>query len=175
MDTNLFSPPEVKHTTLDSAEMLTYPEAKNGKRFLTLLIDVVMYYALSIIFGIIVGIYLVSTDGNTDRLESMDLMLNLIGLGIYCLYYTLMEGLFGLTIGKLVTGTRVVDNATHAKPSLPRVLLRSLCRLLPFEPFSFFGSKPGGWHDHLSNTRTIDKRATPITVAEYEEMRDLRI
>jgi len=32
---------------------------------------------------------------------------------------------------------------------------RTLCRYIPFEPFSFLGNKPIGWHDSLSKTLVV--------------------
>ncbi len=174
MEHNLFSPPEVRHTNAEADSRQTYPEAKNGKRFLNFLIDLVVIFIFQMIVGAIFGVLLV-VQGREAELETMTLEFTLINVVVWLLYYGLMEGLFGLTIGKLITGTRVVDNYTHERPSFPRVMLRTLCRVIPFEHFSYFGNKPGGWHDHLSKTRTIDIRATPLLVAEYEEMRDLPI
>jgi uncharacterized RDD family membrane protein YckC len=75
-------------------------------------------------------------------------------------YYICMEGLLGLTIGKLVTGTRVV-NERGGKPSLAQIVGRSLSRLIPFDPLSLFFSSDDecrAWHDSLSKTRVVRKR-----------------
>jgi hypothetical protein len=34
---------------------------------------------------------------------------------------------------------------------------RSAARSIPFEPFSFLGGQPTGWHDRLSETRVVRK------------------
>lgn len=175
MESNPFSPPGMKYAQFEPEHKFTYPDAKNGKRFLNSLIDTVVYSVFSLIINFVFDILVVATAGGSlDQLASMELTLTIFSL-LASVMYTLMESMYGVTIGKLATGTRVVDIFTHEKPSLSRVLLRSVCRFIPFEPLSFFGSKPGGWHDRLSKTRTIDIRATPITIAEYEEMRDLQI
>jgi uncharacterized RDD family membrane protein YckC len=46
------------------------------------------------------------------------------------LYYILLEGLFGRTLGKLITGIRVVDPATGGAPGLGRALVRTLLRII---------------------------------------------
>jgi uncharacterized RDD family membrane protein YckC len=46
------------------------------------------------------------------------------------LYYLLLEGLFGRTIGKLVTGIRVVDARTGRTPGMLSVLVRTLLRVI---------------------------------------------
>jgi uncharacterized RDD family membrane protein YckC len=68
------------------------------------------------------------------------------------LYYTLLEGATqGRTLGKLVTGTKAVT-----KEGLPitwkEALLRSFCRIVPFEVFSGFGTP---WHDRWSSTQVV--------------------
>ena len=74
------------------------------------------------------------------------------------LYYTVLEGVFGRTLGKLVTGTRVVA-LDGRRATLLQILGRTLARFIPFEPLSFFGrGAPIGWHDSLSNTRVIQIR-----------------
>lgn len=75
-------------------------------------------------------------------------------------YYVVMEGLFGFTVGKLVTGTRVV-NAQGGRPTFGQAFGRTLCRLIPFEPFSLFFSKDGevrGWHDSVPKTWVVRRR-----------------
>lgn len=84
----------------------------------------------------------------------------LLGIGMILAYYILMEGVFGLTIGKLITGTRVVDER-GGPPSVRQAVLRSLARLLPFEAFSVLLSQDGaarGWHDTLPRTRVVLRR-----------------
>jgi uncharacterized RDD family membrane protein YckC len=70
-------------------------------------------------------------------------------------YYLVFEGLWGRTPGKWVCGTRVVDEDGR-KPAFGTVVKRTLCRFIPFEPFSFLGER--GWHDSISKTRVIRAR-----------------
>jgi uncharacterized RDD family membrane protein YckC len=78
----------------------------------------------------------------------------LIYLIFYLLYFFLSESIFDQTIGKFFTKTKVV-NKYMVKPTMPQLLIRSISRLIPFEPFSFFGKKPLGWHDTLSKTYVV--------------------
>ncbi|MCA9066572.1 MAG: RDD family protein, partial [Planctomycetaceae bacterium] len=74
------------------------------------------------------------------------------------LYYVFMEAVFQRSLGKLVTGTMVVA-ADGSRPSFGKILGRSFARIIPFEAFSFLGSKtPTGWHDTLSGTRVVKTR-----------------
>ncbi|MCY1140877.1 DUF4386 family protein [Actinoplanes sp. Pm04-4] len=49
---------------------------------------------------------------------------------IVLLYYTLFEGLAGLTVGKWVTGIRVIDAQTGGRPGLLSGFVRTLLRLI---------------------------------------------
>ena len=69
-------------------------------------------------------------------------------------YYFIFESIFQRTIGKFITGTRVVD-IIGDKPSVWTIAIRSLIRLIPFEPFSFLGAKVCGWHDRWSYTFVV--------------------
>jgi uncharacterized RDD family membrane protein YckC len=71
-------------------------------------------------------------------------------------YYFLCEATTGRTVGKLVSGTRVVTES-GGKPTTLQILQRTLSRMVPFEPFSFFGPSTG-WHDRWSKTRVVMAR-----------------
>src|ERR1700748_2526001 len=103
------------------AEELTsyiqHEKASLGQRFLNLLIDnLFMRYGLSYLTGSVVGGFLgylfpeYEARIIYDR-TSMDLFLILYLVGIlnYLIYYTFCEKVFkGRTLGKLITGTKVV-------------------------------------------------------------------
>ena len=55
----------------------------------------------------------------------------LIELPIFVTYYVVCEYLFGKTLGKLVTGTRVVTRE-YKSPTFVRILKRTFSRLIPF-------------------------------------------
>lgn len=73
----------------------------------------------------------------------------------YISYYVGFETCFGRTIGKFITVTIVVD-AEGNIPSFGQILLRTLCRFIPFEPISSIFSFRA-WHYRLSQTYLIDK------------------
>jgi uncharacterized RDD family membrane protein YckC len=68
-------------------------------------------------------------------------------------YFVLCEGLSQRTVGKLLVGTQVVD-ANGGVPTWGQIFTRSFARLVPFEAFSFLGTK-AGWHDQWSRTRVV--------------------
>ena len=82
----------------------------------------------------------------------------LLGFIFMSTYYILFE--FGLrqTPGKLITKTIVV-NEDGSSPTFVNILVRTLCRFIPLEAFTFLGNEAVGWHDTLSKTRVINKTA----------------
>lgn len=77
----------------------------------------------------------------------------LLGVVLSLSYYVALESMFGISLGKLVTRTKVVAESGD-RASLQQIIIRSLCRFVPFEPFSFFGQSRG-WHDRWSGTRVV--------------------
>lgn len=67
-------------------------------------------------------------------------------------YYLLTEYTFAQTPGKLI-GSNYVSGLE--KNRFKTVLIRTLCRFIPLEGFSFFGMYGKGWHDKLSKTSVI--------------------
>jgi|CXWJ01.1.fsa_nt_gi uncharacterized RDD family membrane protein YckC len=120
--------------------------ATGWQRFANYLIDMVAYFILIIIVFFVLGFLEIITE------EPGTAFTYLIVYSILFLYYFLFEGSNGKTLGKLITKTKVVstngmpiDKATAAK--------RTLCRLIPFDAFSFLGKN--GWHDSISNTLVV--------------------
>lgn len=131
-----------------------------GKRFANLLIDTVMYYILVIIGGMLMGIIIAVVA--PDELAQFDddrgtWWIYLLAITVNLGYYTLMESVFGRTVGKLITGTKVVDREGKL-PSTGTIFKRSLSRLVPFEAFSFLGAGARGWHDEWTDTWVVDIR-----------------
>jgi uncharacterized RDD family membrane protein YckC len=70
----------------------------------------------------------------------------------------------GKTLGKLITGTRAVNqDGTRVSPRT--AILRCLSRMVPFEPFSALGSPSFPWHDRWTNTFVIDERESTLPPA----------
>ncbi len=70
------------------------------------------------------------------------------------IYFLIFEGIFKATPIKFLTGTRVVSIKDMSNPGFLTILGRSLCRRIPFEPFSYFDEN-GRWHDRISATDVI--------------------
>lgn len=149
----------------DQHETRTWAEAPNasqGKRFLNFLIDGVIIRLLAFPVGFTFGVlYVIVAGGIVTETEDFNIRVFgwIIGIGLVVTYYIVLEGLAKVSIGKLVTGTRVIsEDGTTA--SFGQILGRSFARLIPFEPLSFMaGDITRGWHDSLSKTRVVDIRA----------------
>ena len=129
------------------------------QRFCNYLVDfVVQYLLLMIVFSVVA--FLAVMFGNTAVFDWMaDISLfeqYAIGIVTACLYYGFTETYLSRTIGKYVTGT-VVVHADGSKPDSGTIAIRTLCRFIPFEPFSFFWGR--GWHDGLSRTYVVKAAA----------------
>jgi len=110
-------------------------KATKTKRFLNYLVDIIIISFISVLFGF---------NSNGQNLTVAIVLLS---------YYLLMEGAFRTTIGKLLTNTKVVDiDGTR----VDGIFVRTICRIIPFEPLSFLFGK-NGWHDSISKTTVIDK------------------
>jgi uncharacterized RDD family membrane protein YckC len=119
--------------------------AGRGQRFLNYLIDGIILYVLMIGADL-----LLFSQSNA----SAGLLTYAVNIGVMILYYTILESTTGKTIGKFATQTRVVED-DFSKPSVKTIFLRSLCRCIPFEAFSFFGNPPAGWHDTIVGVNVV--------------------
>lgn len=129
-------------------------KADKGKRFINYIIDIICFLIFTFLIGILLGILSMTLGFN---LPQNDFFYNIIGLICVIIYYSTLEILTkGRTIGKLITGTKVVmiDGST---PTTKDFFMRSLCRVIPFEAFSFLGEN--GWHDSITKTTVVNKKA----------------
>lgn len=126
--------------------------ATQGRRFINFVVDQIIGRVFVVV--VFIGLSMASATG-ADWLANMSTGVDfLLSTGLFLLYYFVQEAFFGRTIGKLITGT-VVVNATGGRPSVGQALGRTLARVIPFEPFSALGKPPHPWHDSLSKTRVV--------------------
>lgn len=126
--------------------------AGKGARFANSIIDSLAQYGISFALGIVVAT--AGGQAGVEMLESIPPFL--IGLPILLLYYFVLEAATGQTLGKMLTGTKVV-NDRGGPPSLGQVAGRTFARLIPFEGVSFLMS-PTGLHDSLASTMVVKTR-----------------
>lgn len=121
-----------------------------GVRFVNYIVDIIAFYALIFLIAIAFG----SIAPAEDILVYLYLFVFVIFLG----YYIIMEGaLGGRTFGKMVTGTKAIRE-DGAPLTWKDALVRTLLRMIPFEPFSALGGHP--WHDKWSKTVVVKNRKT---------------
>ena len=152
-------PYETPHSSLEaqppdssSSHQSEFITVGKGMRLANLLLDYVGVSLLGFVMGL--GAITLGGDAAVEAIE--EIPDTLLGMPILLTYYTLLEGMFGVTSGKLVTGTKVVC-PDGGSIGLGAVLGRSLCRLIPFEAFSFLGQETRGWHDSISGTYVIKR------------------
>ncbi|MFC0351118.1 RDD family protein [Undibacterium danionis] len=146
---NPYSPPTAEVLLPEGAVTGKLNLAGNGRRFGTLVVDYLGYLLLAFIVGVVVAIVF-GEDGVRAMEKTPDLVL---GVPILFLYFGFFEFLWGRTPGKLLFGTRVV-NEEGGRVSFGQVLGRTACRFIPFEAFSFLFAERG-WHDSISRTRVV--------------------
>lgn len=132
--------------------------ATGNKRFLNFIIDSIVAYLLQM--AVVKGGDLLYEIYKIEGFQVGPPVLGnikyaLLGLGINIVYFGLFETLSMRTAGKYVTNTMVV-NRDGSRPDSMRIFIRTLCRLIPLEFISFFGSRPIGLHDGLSKTLVVD-------------------
>ena len=133
--------------------------ASKEKRFLNYIIDFIIQIILGIAIGTLIGIISALTDsyGLYELfIESESRLADYVfGIIITLIYYNIFETATSRSIGKYITKTKVVL-ADGSKPNFDEILIRTLCRLSPFNAFSFLGDLGKGWHDTLSKTYVVD-------------------
>jgi len=131
--------------------------ASQGKRFLNYLLDLVFIVIFILVFYFILGIILAlvapSTLSNME--EGNKLLQYLVSFIVSMIYYTSFETVTGKSIAKYITKTKVVTEIGE-KPNFKIIVIRSLCRFIPLEAFSFLFNDGSGWHDTISSTKVIN-------------------
>ncbi|WP_040279379.1 RDD family protein [Psychroserpens damuponensis] len=149
--------------------------ASKGIRLANFIIDYIVQVILGVAMGFIIGIIseLTGSYGFIDFFfNSGRLMEFIFGYIILLLYYTTIETLTGRSLGKFITKTKVVLYDGE-KPTFNEILVRSLCRLIPLEFFSFLGEDGKGWHDSISKTYVVDESKFEAKKAAFEDLEDI--
>ena len=159
MNENETKPLTEQESVFEEFERVNYNvNAGNWRRFFNHIVDLTMFYIFFVAVMMLFGIFINVTGGDVDQLAEyldkspLSYVLSFISATIF---YTFMEYLTkGRSVGKFLTKTKVV-NVDGSLTTLKSFFIRSLCRFIPFEPFSFFSSKGYGWHDDYSGTRVV--------------------
>ena len=140
----------VKAATLDNSAALNIQSyvTTTGIRFVNFIIDFFAFVILAILGSLLLDSIFTTSD--TQLLLTTGYGLIFV---IFMLYYGVSEFVFQKTLGKYFTKTKVVTNEGE-KPGIITILIRTLCRLIPFDRLSFLIFKKG-FHDKLSETQVI--------------------
>ncbi|MES2701299.1 MAG: RDD family protein [Bacteroidota bacterium] len=136
-----------------------YEYASQGQRLANYFIDVVVFFVFNYGFFYVFGVVLVLCGLSQQEIYEVGtnklLMYGIVFFNM-AFFYTIVEGVTrGKSLGKLITRTRAVQE--DLKPLTWKLaLLRSLSRIVPFEPFSGVGGTP--WHDKWTRTTVIRNR-----------------
>lgn len=114
-------------------------------RFVHLITDYFILGILTYIIGAIPAL-------NDTQLS----LLQLTTFLTYPLFYAITEYKFQQTPGKMLTNYVVIDQYVN-KPDFKTCLLRTLIRIVPFEPFSCLSTPSRGWHDKWTKTYVVHK------------------
>jgi uncharacterized RDD family membrane protein YckC len=138
----------------EAASVGELPLALRRHRFLNSIIDSVAYTLFCGLIGAILG-----ATHMQSVLQAVGPFPNnyIFAAVLMLLYYVPTEKMFGCTPGKLLTGTRVVS-LSGGPTTFRQILVRTMCRWIPLEAFTFLSPKRYGLHDRLSNTRVIKRR-----------------
>src|SRR5688572_28117762 len=130
----------------------TMPTAAPGLvRFLNYLIDCLF---LALVASVIINIFMPGQMPKDFGDVSSGMFIRLL-YPLQFVYYLVSEYFFGKTLAKIVTKTYVTTEYNE-KPGFTSILIRTLCRYIPFEYISFLWSRVG-WHDKLSKTFVVQK------------------
>lgn len=145
---NPFAPPDAPVAPGEVVDEVL--DASTGQRLANFFVDSMVSTFLSGGMGAVMA-----------ALDAAELAGGLTGMAFSVLlgatYYAVQEGVTGRTIGKYITGTKVVTE-DGGRPGWGAVIGRSFARFVPFEPFSFLGGDGRGWHDTWTSTRVVRVR-----------------
>lgn len=127
-------------------------KASKTKRFITMVIDYVLLpLPIAILIAFNIADYLAAIGAEFEVLYGIAQL-------VWVMHIFLGELLFGRTLGKLVTGTKVVSTNSENLRYI-QVFVRTLVRAFPIEMISFLGKNPTGWHDSLSKTMVVNAKS----------------
>lgn len=152
-------------------QVLQKSKAGKGQRLLNFIVDMLFFIFLSVLLGLLLGVFSVLLDLDIDFLDDVDefnsFKERLIMTVLIVIYYFAFEAITkGRSLGKYLTGTMVVDELGKT-PSVGRFFKRNLCRCIPFDSLSFLGNR--GWHDSVSGTVVVDKKSFEKEI-EYNQL-----
>jgi len=128
--------------------------ASKTRRLANYILDIIIFRLLLIPTWYLIG-YFTARFGVLDADTVLSLTDPIVDWSLsivsFFFYYFAFEAIWQRTPAKFITGTKVL-HLYGTKPTARTIALRTLARLVPFEPFSFLGKEARGWHDTWSQT-----------------------
>jgi uncharacterized RDD family membrane protein YckC len=136
----------------------TLVRASAGQRLANYVIDIIAFYVLMIVLGILIGLLAPSLLDSFETGPGFSFIDRLVSLLLYALYMFAVEALFkGKSLGKLITKTRAV-NTNGSQINASKALQRGFSRAVPFCAFSALGTPCNPWQDSWTDTMVIDEK-----------------
>jgi uncharacterized RDD family membrane protein YckC len=140
-----------------------FVRAETGKRFANYIIDVIVFYILMFVLGMVLAVIDPSTLDIFADESGFGLLGRLLSLIFYGFYMSIVEALFkGKSLGKIITGTRAV-NLDGTTISAGTAFGRGFSRAVPFCAFSAFGNPCDPWQDRWTDTMVIDEKKSIVS------------
>lgn len=146
--------PQLRHYMIGAESAVAeFSPASGWKRFANYMVDLAFIYYILFNYSDVIRYFRFAGRGSYTNLynDSYSYIPAFFPLLSLLFYYFILEGIFNTSAGKCATNTIVV-NASGDVPSVGQRLGRTLCRLIPFEAFSFFANNARGWHDTVTDT-----------------------
>lgn len=123
-----------------------------GKRFAHYFVDIIAFQLLFELFSQGFALINFPNDIGLGAIYIGFFSISTFFMLMYPLYYFLFEYFFQKTPGKFLTKTKVIDIYGN-RPEIGPLILRSIIRMVPFEPLSCLSDR--GWHDKWSDTFVV--------------------
>ncbi|MFD2915110.1 RDD family protein [Psychroserpens luteus] len=150
--------------------------ASKGIRFANFIMDYIAQVVIGIAIVVLIGLIseLTGSYGLYELVIESEGRLSdyIFGAIILIIYYLTIETLTARSLGKYITKTKVVLY-DGSKPTFNEILVRSLCRIIPFEQFSFLGEEGKGWHDSISKTYVVDIAKFEAKKAAFDDLDEI--
>lgn len=125
--------------------------ATKERRLMNYVLDLIIFLLLGLAYRYLRFIF--SDTALLDFKKEMFTVRPILSIPIAIVYYSFFESITGRTPAKYVTKTKVV-NVNGEKPSFKSIVLKSACRFIPLNPFTFIFLDVG-LHDKISKTRVV--------------------
>ena len=137
-----------------------YERSSAGKRLANYLIDLVLFYVLLFVLGIVLALLSPTFAGIlVNESSGIGLLDRFITLLLYAVYMSAFESLFhGKSLGKLITKTKAV-NLDGSQITTAKAFERGFRRAVPFFVLSAFGNPSNPWQDRWTNTMVINEKS----------------